>query len=81
MNARSKRYLIHHVFFWLKDPGSPDDRERLIMGLDCLRPIDAVRELRPEFVDSATAAEARECVEAIASASFLRVTALGLACN
>ena len=43
--ARKKR-LIHHVFFWLKNPSSPTDRAQLIAGLNTLRPIKPVRELR-----------------------------------
>jgi hypothetical protein len=37
--------LIHHVFFWLKNPGSKEDREKLIAGLKTLRGIDTIRKL------------------------------------
>jgi hypothetical protein len=37
--------LIHHVFFWLKNPGSQADRDLLISGLRTLKAIDVVRRL------------------------------------
>lgn len=37
--------LIHHVFFWLKNPGSRADRDLLISGLRTLKAIDVVRQL------------------------------------
>lgn len=37
--------LLHHVFFWLKNPGNPQDRERLITGLSTLRAISGVRDM------------------------------------
>jgi hypothetical protein len=35
--------LVHHVFFWLKDPNSKEDLERLLAGLRTLRSIETVR--------------------------------------
>lgn len=37
--------LIHHVFFWLKTPGSKTDRDQLIAGLNALRAVDVVQQL------------------------------------
>ena len=37
--------LIHHVFFWLKNPGSAEDRAQLIAGLRNLQQIDTIRSL------------------------------------
>lgn len=37
--------LLHHVFFWLKDKGSAEDRERLLAGLRKLAAIPVVRAL------------------------------------
>jgi hypothetical protein len=37
--------LVHHVFFWLKNPGSSDDRAQLIDGLKTLRQVDVIRSL------------------------------------
>jgi hypothetical protein len=35
--------LVHHVFFWLKNPQSKDDVERLLKGLRTLAKIESVR--------------------------------------
>ena len=35
--------LVHHVFFWLKNPGSTEDRSRLLAGLRTLTKIESVR--------------------------------------
>jgi hypothetical protein len=37
--------LRHVVFFWLKNAGSVDDRDRLIAGLSTLREIEVIRSL------------------------------------
>jgi hypothetical protein len=38
--------LVHHVFFWLKQPGSHEDRDRLVAGLRTLRDIPVIRGLQ-----------------------------------
>ncbi|QHW00123.1 Dabb family protein [Spirosoma endbachense] len=35
--------LIHHVFFWLKNPSSKDDLAKLIAGLQTLKKIETIR--------------------------------------
>jgi hypothetical protein len=35
--------LVHHVFFWLKNPQSMADRDRLLAGLRTLEKIETVR--------------------------------------
>jgi hypothetical protein len=35
--------LVHHVFFWLKNPGSTEDLTRLLAGLRTLTKIESVR--------------------------------------
>lgn len=35
--------LVHHVFFWLKNPQSEQDRARLLAGLRTLEKIESVR--------------------------------------
>ncbi len=35
--------LVHHVFFWLKNPGSKEDVARLLAGLRTLTKIESVR--------------------------------------
>jgi hypothetical protein len=37
--------IIHHVFFWLKNPDSKEDAAKLIAGLQSLRKIKAIRKL------------------------------------
>ncbi len=40
-----KPVLVHHVFFWLKNPDSAADRAKLIAGLRTLQKIETVRSL------------------------------------
>jgi hypothetical protein len=35
--------LVHHVFFWLKNPASKEDLEKLLKGLRTLAKIESVR--------------------------------------
>lgn len=42
-NAMPK--LLHHVFFWLKNPDSKEDLEKLIAGVKSLAAIEAVRSI------------------------------------
>lgn len=37
--------MIHHVFFWLKNPGSKADRDALIAGLKTLKAVEVVQQL------------------------------------
>ncbi len=41
----SKPMLAHHVFFWLKNPTSTADRDKLIEGLRTLQKIESIRQL------------------------------------
>ena len=38
--------IVHHVFFWLKRPGSAADRDQLIAGLRTLAAIPVIRDLQ-----------------------------------
>jgi hypothetical protein len=42
--------IVHHVFFWLKDPGSTKDRDQLVAGIKTLAKIETVKELRVGLV-------------------------------
>jgi hypothetical protein len=42
---KEKKVLVHHVFFWLKNPQSPDDRDKLVKGVKALGKIETVRML------------------------------------
>jgi hypothetical protein len=38
--------IVHHVFFWLKRPGSAEDRDQLVAGLRGLKRIEVIRNLQ-----------------------------------
>jgi hypothetical protein len=38
--------IVHHVFFWLKNPDSAADRDQLIAGLRKLAAVDVIRSLQ-----------------------------------
>ena len=50
--TESKYPVVHHVFFWLKNPESKEDRDKLISGVKTLAKIETVRELRVGIVAS-----------------------------
>lgn len=37
--------LVHHVFFWLKNPGSTADRDKLVKGVKSLAKIETIKML------------------------------------
>lgn len=43
--AAPKKAIIHHVFFWLKNPDSKQDLEALLAGLQTLKKIKTVQQL------------------------------------
>jgi hypothetical protein len=56
----SKIPLVHHVFFWLKNPGSTEDRDKLVEGVKTLAKIETVQELHVGIV---AATEKRDVVD------------------
>jgi len=44
--------VVHHVFFWLKNPTSTADRDQLVAGVKKLSKIETVRELHVGVVAS-----------------------------
>ncbi|WEK20730.1 MAG: Dabb family protein [Candidatus Pedobacter colombiensis] len=49
----NKNYpVVHHVFFWLKNPSSKNDRDQLIAGVKTLSTIPTVREIHVGVVAS-----------------------------
>jgi hypothetical protein len=42
--------VVHHVFFWLKNPGSVEDRDKLVEGVKTLSKIETVQELHVGIV-------------------------------
>ena len=46
LTTTEKKYpVVHHVFFWLKNPGATADRDQLIAGVKSLAKIETVGEL------------------------------------
>lgn len=43
MNQIKSKQIIHHVFFWLKNPNSTEDKQMLKAGLKTLEAIDEVK--------------------------------------
>ena len=44
--------IVHHVFFWLKNPGSTEDRDKLVEGVKTLHKIETIQELHVGIVAS-----------------------------
>lgn len=59
-NMEKKYPIVHHVFFWLKNPDSKEDRDKLVAGVKTLAKIETVRDLRVGVVAST---EKREVVD------------------
>ena len=43
--TREKKQLVHHVFFWLKNPSSIPDRDKLVEGVRTLKDIQTIRQM------------------------------------
>lgn len=44
-HSEKKKYLAHHVFFWLKNPDSTEDRDKLVEGVKTLAKIETIQEI------------------------------------
>ena len=53
--------VVHHVFFWLKNPASTEDRDKLVAGLKTLAGIPLIKEL---YVGVLANTEKRDVVDA-----------------
>lgn len=60
--------VIHHVFFWLKNPSSKEDLNKLIEGLQTLKKIETVRQIH---IGVPASTEHRAVVDSSFSASEL----------
>lgn len=40
---KDKPRLVHHVFFWLKNPSSTADRDKLLAGVKSLKKIETIK--------------------------------------
>lgn len=45
MPSMEKKVLVHHVFFWLKNPDSKEDLAKLLAGLQTLRKIETIKRI------------------------------------
>ena len=59
-NNSNSSQVVHHVFFWLKNPGSETDRKQLIEGLKTLKAITEIKQL---FIGIPASTEKREVVD------------------
>ena len=67
-DKKIKNQVIHHVFFWLKNPSSKEDRDKLITGLRTLENIETVRKIH---IGVPAATEQRSVIDSSYSASEL----------
>jgi hypothetical protein len=68
MEAKDKKQLVHHVFFWLKNPDSKEDLAKLLAGLQTLRKIETIRKIN---IGVPASTEKRDVVETTYHASEL----------
>lgn len=55
------KQIAHHVFFWLKNEGSVEDRDKLVAGVKALSKIPQIKEIRVGIVANT---EKRDVVDA-----------------
>jgi hypothetical protein len=60
-------HFLHHVFFWLKNPGSEADRQALLQGLEKLSQVKTIR----QFHIGRPAATSRGVIDSSYSVSWL----------
>lgn len=68
MEPKHKKQLAHHVFFWLKNPDSKEDLNKLLAGLKTLEKIESIRKLH---IGVPASTEKRPVVDSSYSASEL----------
>ena len=59
-NNKENYPVVHHVFFWLKNPDSKQDRDQLIAGVKTLSKIPTVRKIH---VGVAASTEKRDVID------------------
>jgi hypothetical protein len=70
MEKKDKKQLAHHVFFWLKNPDSKEDLNKLIEGLKTLKKIETIRKLH---IGVPASTEKRDVVDNSYQASELMI--------
>jgi hypothetical protein len=68
LREKSKKQVVHHVFFWLKNPGSQEDLNKLLEGLKTLKKIESVRKIH---IGVPASTEVRPVIDSTYSASEL----------
>jgi hypothetical protein len=68
MATKPRKMVLHHVFFWLKNPSSKEDLAKLLAGLQTLKGIETVRNIH---IGLPAATEDRSVVDSSYSASEL----------
>lgn len=58
---RKDKQICHHVFFWLKNTGSVEDRDKLVAGVKTLSKIPQIKEIHVGIVADT---EKRDVVDA-----------------
>lgn len=49
---QAEKQLVHHVFFWLKNPESIEDRDQLVQGIKTLAKIETIRKIHVGVIAS-----------------------------
>jgi hypothetical protein len=68
LREKAKKQVVHHVFFWLKNPGSKEDLNKLLEGLKTLKKIETVKKIH---IGVPASTEQREVIDSSYSASEL----------
>jgi hypothetical protein len=70
MESKDKKQLVHHVYFWLKNPESKEDLNKLVEGLTSLRQI---KQLKLAKIGVPATTEKRDVIDSSYSISWLNV--------
>lgn len=68
METKDKKQIVHHVFFWLKNPDSKADLAKLLEGLHTLKKIETIRQIN---IGVPASTEKRDVVDSSYHASEL----------
>jgi|SRR6266498_2139198 len=69
VNFNVKEMFVHHVYFWLKNPGSSEDKTKLIEGLKKLSKVGTIK----MFQIGVPAATNRDVIDRTYAASWLAI--------
>jgi hypothetical protein len=69
INFAAKKMFVHHVYFWLKNPGSAEDKAKLVEGLRKLSKVSTIK----MFHIGQPAATNRDVIDRSYAASWLAI--------